>query len=277
MDKFNDGHLKTVLIIGGNSMIGKYVVQRFAGEEWNVLATYSDKRKAPKKTRKNLQFGVVDLENHKSIKKGIKKILKKHSTVDVLINCAGIVLMGATEAFSEKQIHRQMNVNFLGVVNTIQEVLPVMRKQKSATIINISSLCGLVTFPMLSLYHGSKWALEGFTESIYYELEPFNIKVKLIEFGGVKEDGLTSSVILPDKKLFEYEEFQQRIDFRECFPSFSSPEEAAELIYNAAVDDSNKLRYIMGKEVLTYVNERQNFATDESYLDKMKTRVLRKE
>ena len=182
--------------------------------------------------------------------------------------------MGATEAFEEKQIRRQMNVNYLGVVNTIQEVLPIMRKDKGGTIVSVSSLCGLVAFPMLSLYHGSKWALEGFSESLYYELEPLNIKVKLIEPGGIKHDGETSATEQPRVSIQDYDAIANNVNFNKCFPAFSSAEQVAKLIYTAATDQSNQLRYTLGDEVIQMVTERQNYITDESFLTKMKKRVF---
>ena len=265
---------KTALIIGGNSMVGKQVVNYFSQNSWNLIATVSSKKKIPIAKGSNVEYNVINLESPKSIKKGIKKIHKKHPSIQVLINCAGIVLMGATEAFEEKQIRRQMKGNELGVVNTIQEVLPIMRKDKGGTIVSVSSLCGLVAFPMLSLYHGSKWALEGFSESLYYELEPLNIKVKLIEPGGIKHDGETSATEQPKVSIQDYDAIANNVNFNECFPAFSSAEQVAKLIYTAATDQSNQLRYTLGDEVIQMVTERQNCITDESFLTKMKKRVF---
>jgi NAD(P)-dependent dehydrogenase (short-subunit alcohol dehydrogenase family) len=274
MDNVASSKVQTALIVGSNSMIGRHLVTLFIEKGWTVFTTVSNKRKIPKEKTSNVHFIEVNLEKPKSIKKGIKRLFKNTEQVDVLINTAGIVLMGATEAFTEKQIRREMEVNFFGVINTIQEVLPFMRKRGSGVILNISSLCGMVTFPMLSFYHASKWALEGFSESLYYELGLLGIKVKLVEPGGITEEGKTSAVESPENKIAEYDEMAEKVNFTKCFPSFSTPQEIAEVIYLAATDNSNRLRYVVGEESFKLIGERNNISIDEAYLQKMKNRVF---
>lgn len=266
---------RTVFIVGGNSMIGTYVVNVFLKKGWDVYATLTNKRKLKGAFLDNVTYLELNLEKTSSITKVVKKVLRSKCQIDVLVNAAGIVFSGPLESFSEKQIRTQMDVNFFGVVKTIQEFLPSMRAHRSGVIINVSSLCGLVTFPMLSLYHASKWALEGLTESLYYELLELNIKVKLIEPGGVKLAGEVSAVKFPEKHIDDYKLLMNKVHNSDWFPSFSSPDQIADVIYKAATDETNQLRYLIGKESIAFIKERNDFISDESYLKSMKNRIIK--
>jgi short-subunit dehydrogenase len=120
------------------------------------------------------------------LKKQIEKISNEQETIDVLINNAGYGLVGALEELSIEEIKEQFETNVFGVIRVIQEILPIMRKQRHGTIVNISSVAGRIDFPLTSAYVSSKFALEGLSESMTYEIEPFGIKVILIEPGVIK-------------------------------------------------------------------------------------------
>ena len=132
-----------------------------------------------------LQVIQLDVNNDKSVADAINRIVEeKDSRIDVLVNNAGYALIGAFEENSMEEIKTQFETNFFGAIRVMQKVIPIMRKQRSGKIVNISSIGGRISFPLDSIYHGTKFALEGLSESIQYEVEPFGIKIILIEPGG---------------------------------------------------------------------------------------------
>ncbi|MCX5682023.1 MAG: SDR family oxidoreductase [Candidatus Omnitrophica bacterium] len=133
-------------------------------------------------TRKTAIF-FLDVTDVESVKNAVSKIKAQHGRLDVLVNNAGYGIGGFFEDLTQDEIRSQMETNFFGVQNVTREVLPLMREQKHGLIINISSISGLAAWPCFGAYNASKWALEGFSESLFYELMPFGIKVCLIEPG----------------------------------------------------------------------------------------------
>ncbi len=264
---------KVVLITGANSMIGKALVKKYTDENWRIHATVRSKSDKKLIQGQHIIYHEMNLENQRSIKKTIQRVQKLESQIDVLINNAGFVLSGPFECSSEKQIRRQMEVNFFGVVFMIKAILPVFKNQKNGTIINMSSLCGLVTFPMLSIYHASKWALEGFSESLMFEVESFGIKVKLIEPGGVKEKETTTNVEFAVDEKPEYKELLNKVHGTNWFPSFSEPDFIAQEVYDASLDSSSKLRYKIGNDAALFLEERAQGFSNESNLLKIKERI----
>mgnify|MGYP003396829773 CR=1 FL=1 len=272
--KFMENNLKQVAIItGANSMIGKALVLKFANENWKIHATVRSKSNKDLIQGQNIVYHEMDLENQKSIHKTVDAILKSESKIDALINNAGFVLSGPFECLSDEQIRRQMEVNFFGTVFMIKALLPKLKTQKNSAIINMSSLCGLVTFPMLSMYHASKWALEGFSESLMFELESFEIRVKLIEPGGVKENDYASNVEFASTEKPEYKALLDKVHKTNWFPSFSEPNYIAQEVYNAALDKTSKLRYKIGTDCMLFLEERNVGFKDESYLKSIKKRI----
>lgn len=264
---------KVALITGANSMVGRALISKFVAENWTIHATVRSKSSKNLIQDKRVFYHEMNLEKQRSIRKTIQAILKKETHIDLLINNAGFVLSGPFECLSDKQIKRQMDVNFFGAVFLIKALLPQLKTQQEATIINMSSLCGLITFPMLSLYHASKWALEGFSESLKFELEPFGIKVKLIEPGGIKEGERAANVEFAAVEKPEYKQLLSNVHQTNWFPSFSEPEFIAEAVYNAAQDNAKKLRYIVGNDCAVFLEERKNGLSDESYLTKITNRI----
>lgn len=276
--KFMENNLKKVAIItGANSMIGKALVEKFAVENWKIHATVRSKSNKNLIQGQNIFYHEMNLENQKSIQKTIKNILKSESKIDLLINNAGFVLSGPLECLSDEQIRRQMEVNFFGTVFLIKSLLPLLKTQNNSTIINMSSLCGLVTFPMLSIYHASKWALEGFSESLMFELESFGISVKLIEPGGVKENDYAANVEFASVEKPEYKELLDKVHGTNWFPSFSEPSFIAQEVYTASQDKSSKLRYKIGSDCALFLEERMNNFSNESNLSKIRERISGKQ
>jgi short-subunit dehydrogenase len=148
-----------------------------------------------------------------------------------------------------------------------REFLPHFRERKSGTIINISSVGGRATFPLYSLYHGTKWAVEGFSESLNFELAPFGIRVKLVEPGAIKTDFTTRSLdVLKKDGLDVYDDFIKR--FREGWGAgrnAASPELVADVIYQAATDGTDQVRYIAGDDAKMIIETRAGISQDDYY------------
>jgi NAD(P)-dependent dehydrogenase (short-subunit alcohol dehydrogenase family) len=179
------------VVTGSSTGIGFETSLLLARNSFHTYATMRDtnKRKVIEKIAKqeNLPLEVLSLnvDDNASVKKTIQKIIDKNGHVDILVNNAGYGLFGALEDISIESIKKQFETNLFGAIRVIKEVLPIMRKQKSGIIINISSISGIVGIPASSAYVSTKFALEGLSESISYEVEPYGIKVILIEPGAI--------------------------------------------------------------------------------------------
>jgi short-subunit dehydrogenase len=237
---------KTVLITGASTGIGYETAVLFQKKGWNVVSTM----RSPEKAAPDLQTVLcLDVTDPDSIQQAIATTLEKFQSIDVLINNAGYSLLGAFEACTSEQIERQFATNVFGLMSVTKAVLPHFRAQRSGTLINIASIGGKMAFPLYSLYHSTKWAIEGFSDSLQYELEPFNIRVKLIEPGPIKTDFYTRSLDLAQKPgLTAYDAFAAKVipNLKKSGETGSPPQKVAEVIYQAATDDSKKLRYPAG-------------------------------
>lgn len=264
---------KAAIITGGTSALGKALVEEFTANGWEVHATTRQPEGGDELMHlPGLYYHRLNLEDTAAVHSLMEELVRHHP-VELLINNAGFVLSGPLEKCSDEQIRRQMEVNFFGSVFTVKALLPYFRQRKKGTVINISSLCGLVTFPMLSMYHASKWAIEGFTESLLYELEPFGIRVKLVEPGGIKENDYSASVEFAAAAAGEYDELLQRVHHSGWFPSFTLPGEIARQVRLAYEDPSPRLRYQAGDDCGLLYRERLDHLADEEYLDRIRKRI----
>ena len=180
---------KVIVITGCSSGFGLLMAARLSSRGHCVFATMrdldkrSDLLKEVEKRGGKIELLQLDVVHRESIKQTIDEIKRKAGRIDVLINNAGFGMSGFFEDLSEENIHEQMETNFFGVQNVTRAVLPNMRQQRNGKIINISSVAGLYALPSFGAYNASKWALEGYSESLYYELKPFGIDVCLVEPG----------------------------------------------------------------------------------------------
>ncbi|PSB25309.1 SDR family oxidoreductase [Stenomitos frigidus] len=241
---------KTILITGASTGIGYATARLFQQRGWNVVATMRSPEKAGALAAlENVCCLRLDVTDSESIQQAIAQALQQFGSIDVLVNNAGYGLIGAFEACSIEQIERQFGTNVFGLMAVTRALLPHFREQRSGIIMNVSSIGGHMAFPLYSLYHSTKWAVEGFSDSLQYELEPFNIRVKIIEPGPIKTDFYERSADLATKPgLTAYDAFTAKVmaAMKNAGDTGSPPETTAQVIYRAAKDGSRRLRYPAG-------------------------------
>src|ERR1700744_2822675 len=178
-----------IFIPSAYSGFGRAAAQLFNANNWNVIATMRSPGKETELTKlSNVFISKLDVTDKPSIQNTVAAGIKKFGKIDVLVNNAGYGALGALEPAPEEEIKKQFDVNLFGLIAVTQAVLPFMREQRSGTIINLSSVGGRVIFPFCSLYHATKFAVEGLTESLQYELNPLGISLKIVEPGGFKTE-----------------------------------------------------------------------------------------
>ncbi len=247
---------QTILITGSSSGIGKETAKLFQSKGWNVVATMRNPEKEKELIQlKNVLVTALDVLDLDSIEKAIQQGIQKFGKIDVLINNAGYGAYGPLESFTREGILRQFNTNVIGLLDVTRAILPHFRKNKGGIIINISSMGGKITFPLGSLYHGTKFAVEGISESLRYEVEQFGGMIKIVEPGVIATDfGGRSFDFQYDERMVEYKHIVTKIT--NAFPTMvknASPASVAtNVIYEAATDGKNKLRYIAGKDAKLY-------------------------
>jgi NAD(P)-dependent dehydrogenase (short-subunit alcohol dehydrogenase family) len=248
---------KTVLITGASTGIGYATAKLFQQRGWNVIATM----RSPEKVIDLAELDNViclrlDVTDRDSIQQAMTTALQCFPAIDVLVNNAGYGLIGPFEACSPEQIERQFATNVFGVMEMTRALLPHFRHWRKGVIVNVASMGGRLAFPIYSVYHASKWAVEGFSDSLRYELEPFNIRVKIIEPGPIKTDFYTRSPDLAKQPgLTAYEAFVDRVlpKMNHYGETGSPPEVTAQVIYQAATDNRKRLRYPAGGNASLYL------------------------
>jgi NADP-dependent 3-hydroxy acid dehydrogenase YdfG len=253
---------KTVLITGASSGIGKATALYFQQQGWNVIATMRDPEHG-KELRALDQVLVtsLDVTNSDSIQQAVKTGLERFQSIDVLVNNAGFGAYGPLEATSMETVRRQFDTNVIGLLETTKAVLPHFRAQHSGVIVNISSIGGKVTFPLGTLYHGTKFAVEGISESLSYEMQAIGVKVKIVEPGAIKTDFATRSFAFSnDESLAEYQKIVKGLmtAVEPMMANGADPLVVAEVIYKAATDGLDQLRYPAGSDAAPLLEKRRS-------------------
>ena len=243
---------KTILITGASTGIGLATAKYFHGKGWNVAATMRNPSAATEYSEDaRLKLLPLDVLDDASITAAIASTIAAFGSVDVLLNNAGYGTQGPIEAASKEQIARQFDTNVTGLIAVMQAMIPHFKAKKSGTIINVSSIGGRITLPFYSLYHGTKWAVEGLTESLTFELRPLGIRMRLIEPGAIATDfGGRSMDYLEKDGLNDYDDMLARFNKArdEAVKASAQPIDVARVIYQAATDKSDRLRYLVGKD-----------------------------
>jgi NAD(P)-dependent dehydrogenase (short-subunit alcohol dehydrogenase family) len=253
--------MKTILITGASSGIGKATAQLFQSRGWNVIATMRDPAAgADLAALANVLVTRLDVTDAGSIATAVAEAIGRFGGIDVLLNNAGYGAYGPLEAFSTERIRRQFDTNVIGLLDVTKAVLPHMRANRAGTIVNISSIGGQITFPLGTLYHGTKFAVEGLSEALHYELEPLGIRVRIVEPGMTKTDfGGRSFDFAMDENLQDYGPTAAAMGrlFGKLAANPSSPEVVAGVIWEAANETSDHLRFRAGQDAQALLDDRK--------------------
>lgn len=265
---------RTAFITGASSGIGRATAQRFQSEGWNVVATMrSPEDGADLAALPHVVVTRLDVTDSSSISAAVADARATFGGIDVLVNNAGFGAYGALEVTDMEVIRRQFDTNVIGLLEVTKAVLPVMREQGSGVIVNISSVGGRMAFPLGSLYHGSKFAVEGLSEALTYELDPLGISVKVIEPGLVDTDFAGRSFVLSiDPEGGAYQETVGSV--LTAFAAVqaqgsASAMDVATAIYGAATDGARQLRYIVGEDAVATLGARASM-DDVAFIDMMR-------
>ena len=280
MNNKRDSQEKIAVITGSSSGIGFETSLLLARKGFYTYATMRNLNKSQKikdiAEKENLPLNVLQLDvtDDKSVKDTINQIQDEKARIDVLVNNAGYDVMGAVEDLSIDEFKSQFETNFFGVIRVTKEVIPIMRNQGGGNIINISSVGGRIGIPLNTAYISSKFAVEGLSESMRYELEQFGIDVILIEPGAVKSNFFENADVKVNNnnttnstKTSLYSQLTQKIikGFEPILESSSSslPTDVAKVIYQAIESTNRQVRYLVGKDAASIINARQNLSDKE--------------
>jgi len=264
---------KVALVTGSSTGIGFEISLALARNGFYTYGTMRNMQDSnrimdiSKKEQLPLEVLHLDVNDDKSILDTINKINEKNQRIDVLVNNAGYALAGPLEGTSMDEIKAQFETNFFGAIKVMQSVIPIMRNQKSGRIVNITSMGGRVAVPLDSIYHGTKFALEGVSECIRYELGPFGIKIILIEPGAVgsnfwKNLKMTSVSESPNSP------YRQMIDdiskvFSKMTENVIHPSEVAKVVVDAVTSEDPEFRYVVGKDANMILDAKKNMSERE--------------
>lgn len=260
--------MKTILITGASSGIGKATVLHFQQQGWNVIATMrSPENETELNKFENVQLEKLDVLDLATIDKAIKNGISKFGRIDVLLNNAGYGAYGPLESYPRENILRQFNTNVIGLLDVTQAILPHFRTNKAGVIINISSIGGQMTFPLGTLYHGTKFAVEGISEALHHELKPFGVRVKIIQPGMIATDFAGRSFDFQAGNISEYQPIIGAIMAQWQNPDLKlSPANlVSEIIFKAATENSDQLRYRAGEDAEFLLSQRKKLDDREFY------------
>jgi len=269
---------KVALVTGSSSGVGLETALALARDGYHTFASMRDIGKAGElehaAKKENLSIDVIelDVDKEESIVSAIKKVVTDGGRLDILVNNAGYGQFGCVEDVSVDDFRKQFETNFFSIVRIIQEVAPIMRKQKSGIIVNISSVVGRMGLPVSPAYISTKFALEGLSECLRYELGQFGIKTTLIEPGVIKTN-FFSSMKVPESKIDpKYKTLTDNIlaGLKMMVEMGTAPSQVADVIIKAIHDDEILPRYIVGTDAAMFM-EAKKMKTDlefEKYMSK---------
>lgn len=258
----------TILITGASSGIGKATAIHFQRQGWNVIATMRTPGKESELNKlENVQLERLDVLDLESIDQAIKNGISRFGKIDAIVNNAGYGAYGPLESFPRENIIKQFNTNVIGLMDVTKAIIPHFRVNKDGVIINISSIGGQMTFALGSLYHGTKFAVEGISESLHYEMKEIGVKVKIVEPGMIATDFGGRSFDFQAGEIADYQPIIGALMKQWQNPeNTSSPASlVAEVIYNAVTDDSEQLRYRAGDDANYLLDSRKKMTDDEFF------------
>ena len=274
---------KVALVTGSSSGIGFETSVLLARNGFHTYSTVRNLEKSQaliniaKKDGLPLQVIELDVSSDKSVRDGVNSVLDENKRIDVIVNNAGYALVGAFEDLSMDEIKSQFETNFFGAIRVIQAVLPTMREHRNGRIVNLSSMGGRIAIPLDSSYLGTKFALEGLSETLQYEVEPFGIKIILIEPGALKSNffnnlKIASKAQRPDSP---YTQMMQKLNagFSFILENAPQPEEVAKVILKAVTSEHPVLRYAVGDDARAMLEAKRTMS-DAEFGNLMKKQFL---
>lgn len=259
---------KTILITGTSTGIGRATALLFAKKGWNVIATMRSPEKETELNKvENITVSRIDIEDSANIEQTIHAAIEKFGKIDIIVNNAAFAQFGPFEAITPEQVRKQFEVNVFGTMNVIRSILPHFRANKDGMIVNISSAGGRIGLPLMSMYMASKFALEGFSESLSYELASQNIVVKIIEPGGVDTPFNTKAFgeFAQNPAITDYDNYIAAYNkvVAGMMDNLSTAEEIAEDVYTAVTDGTDNLRYAVGEDAKGWIKARTSMPDTE--------------
>ena len=237
--------MKTIFITGASTGLGKATAKLFQQKGWAVIATMRQPKNDTELSQlTNVTVLPLDVSNPQQINNTIQRAIPLG--VDVVFNNAGYGLVGPMEAINDDQLVKQIDTNLLGVLRVSQAFIPYFREKKSGLFITTTSMGGLFTFPLGSVYHATKFALEGWSESLSFEMALFNVEVKTVAPGGIATDFGGRSIDAASHSA--YEEASKKLWALFDSDNFATAEDIAAVVYEAATDGKNQVRYVAGED-----------------------------
>ncbi len=270
---------KVALVTGSSSGIGLETSLSLARNGFHTFATMRDLnrdeeiKEVVRKENLNVEILQLDVDNEESVNEVINTIMERKARIDVLINNAGYGMWGTVEDVSINEFKEQFETNFFSIIRLIHRVAPIMRKQGSGDIVNISSVAGRIGFPVSPAYISSKFALEGLSESLRFELMPFGVNVIIIEPGVIKTNFFNSMKLAKKSNQdSEYKEITEKVisGVKMMAEMGTHPKEVADAVVKALKEENPHPRYVVGNDAMMFL-EAKKMKTDmefENYLKK---------
>lgn len=248
---------KTIFITGASTGLGKATAKLFQSKGWQVIATMRNPEKETELNQlQNIVLLPLDVTNSDQIIQTIKNVTDQYS-IDVVLNNAGYGLIGALESLTDEQILRQIETNLMGVIRVSKAFTTHFRENKKGLFLNVTSTFGLIGFPTCSVYSATKFAVDGFSESLASELVQFGIQVKIIAPGGMQTDFAIRSIDVGQHEAYSQLTAEVSKGYSaEALANYTKVEDVAQIVYEAATDNKKQLRYVAGNDANTLYNER---------------------
>lgn len=263
---------ETIFITGTSSGLGKLTAIHFAKLGWNVAATMRTPEKETELSKySNIKIFKLDVTNLEQVKTAVEQAIAAFGKIDVVVNNAGMGTYGPLELAKEDAIDWQFAVNTRGPINVIRQLLPHFRANGGGMFINISSIVGITTaVPLGSLYNMSKFALEGLTEGLFYELKLLNIDIRLVEQGGSEDNNFVDNIVWnTDENITAYNEIIDKVKQRMSPPNRSlveAPQDIVDVIEKLATREINTFRNVVGASSQSLLALRNSVPIEE-YLE----------
>lgn len=247
---------KTIFITGASAGLGKATAKLFQSKGWKVIAAMRNTEKETELNQlENVSLVSLDVTNVAQINETVKSILA-HQNVDVVFNNAGYGLGGPLEYATDEQILQQIETNLTGVIRVTKAFIPYFKQKQTGLFITTTSIFGFSSCPLSSVYNATKWALEGFSESISYDLALFNIGIKTVAPGGIKSNFVHAMQVAESSDYQVIQESMGKLIRNGQLFQFNEVEEIAAVVYEAATDGKDQLRYLAGTDAKQTAEQR---------------------